>query len=63
MSLALMLALSLMTANPGAPSAAYLRTQPSDQAQPAPVETEDVPPGAPTDDYGFVSWCYGATDE
>jgi hypothetical protein len=23
----------------------------------------DVPPGAPTDDYGFVSWCYGALGE
>jgi hypothetical protein len=63
MSLALLMALSLMTANPGAHGAAYLRHQPSDQAQPAPVETEDVPPNAPTDDYGFVSWCYGATDE
>jgi len=29
----------------------------------APNETEDVPVGAPTDDYGFVSWCYGALDE
>jgi hypothetical protein len=26
-------------------------------------ETEDIPPGAPTDDFGFVSWCYGALDE
>ncbi|HZC17624.1 MAG TPA: hypothetical protein VE309_12765, partial [Caulobacteraceae bacterium] len=36
-------------------------------ADPNPVvashETEDIPPGAPTDDYGFVNWCYGATDE
>jgi hypothetical protein len=23
----------------------------------------DIPPGAPTDDYGFVAWCYGALDE
>jgi len=22
-----------------------------------------IPPGAPTDDYGFVAWCYGALDE
>lgn len=26
-------------------------------------ESEDVPRGAPTDDYGFVAWCYGALDE
>jgi hypothetical protein len=23
----------------------------------------DIPPGAPTDDYGFVAWCYGALDQ
>jgi hypothetical protein len=23
----------------------------------------DIPAGAPTDDYGFVAWCYGALDE
>jgi hypothetical protein len=23
----------------------------------------DIPPGAPTDDYGFVAWCYGALGE
>ena len=25
--------------------------------------SDEVPPGAPTDDYGFVAWCYGALDE
>jgi hypothetical protein len=24
---------------------------------------EDIPRGTPTDDYGFVAWCYGALDE
>ena len=25
--------------------------------------SDEIPPGAPTDDYGFVAWCYGALDE
>ena len=24
---------------------------------------QDIPRGTPTDDYGFVAWCYGALDE
>jgi hypothetical protein len=28
-----------------------------------PTDDGDIPIGAPTDDYGFVSWCYGALDE
>ena len=30
----------------------------------APDEDDgDIPPGAPSDDYGFVAWCYGALSE
>jgi len=61
------MALSLLGGQPAAPMqvAAFERAQTTDQDQtaPAPGETEDVPPGAPSDDYGFVGWCYGATDE
>jgi hypothetical protein len=57
MSLVALMALSILAAEPA--------TEPP--VNPAPAiatqETEDIPPGAPTDDYGFVSWCYGATDE
>jgi hypothetical protein len=58
MSLVALMALSILAAEPA--------TEPP-PANPDPAasrqETEDIPPGAPTDDYGFVSWCYGATDE
>lgn len=67
MSLALLMALSLLGGEPphSATIALYdpVQATDADQAAPAPGETEDVTPGAPTDDYGFVSWCYGATDE
>ena len=52
MLLASLFALALMTAE--SPSAAPVVTAPK-----APPE-EPVPPGAPSDDYGFVSWCTGA---
>jgi hypothetical protein len=57
MSLVALMALSILAAEPA--------TQPPANPDPAAAsqETEDIPPGAPTDDYGFVSWCYGATDE
>jgi hypothetical protein len=72
MSLALLMALSILQA--GDASAAQPQPDASAAAQPAPdasasvqatatTETEDVPMGAPSDDYGFVSWCYGALDE
>jgi hypothetical protein len=58
MSLVALMALSILAAEPA--------TEPP-PANPDPAaagqETEDIPPGAPTDDYGFVNWCYGATDE
>ncbi len=46
MPLASLFALALMTAEP-APAA-------------NPVEDEPIPAGAPSDDYGLVSWCTGA---
>jgi|BarGraIncu00222A_1022003.scaffolds.fasta_scaffold40162_3 hypothetical protein len=57
MSLVALMALSILAAEPA--------TEPPANPDPAAArpETEDIPPGAPTDDYGFVSWCYGATDE
>jgi hypothetical protein len=56
MSLVALMALSILAAEPA--------TQPPANPDPAASrETEDIPLGAPTDDYGFVSWCYGATDE
>jgi hypothetical protein len=70
MSLALLMALTIMqgdaaAALPTPDTAAAAQPAPTDaQAPPAgSTETEDVPAGAPTDDYGFVSWCYGALDE
>jgi hypothetical protein len=52
MPLASLFALALMTAEPPtvAPGAGAPKT----------VAEEPPPPGAPTDDYGFVSWCTGA---
>jgi hypothetical protein len=52
MLLAPLFALALMTAEPAA--TAPLATAPK------PVPDEPVPAGAPSDDYGFVSWCSGA---
>jgi hypothetical protein len=51
MPLASLFALALMTADPQAAAAP--------PAAPAPAP-EAPPPGAPTDDYGLVSWCTGA---
>ena len=58
MSLVALMALSILAAEP-AMEPPPANPDPAASAQ----ETEDIPPGAPTDDYGFVSWCYGATDE
>ncbi|HEX4196373.1 MAG TPA: hypothetical protein VHZ26_02935 [Caulobacteraceae bacterium] len=57
MPLVALMALSILAAEPA--------TAPPANPDPAAAsqETEDIPPGAPTDDYGFVNWCYGATDE
>ncbi len=71
MSLALLMAVSILQADASAaaqppPPAAATATQqqPADAvAPPGSNAGEDVPVGAPSDDYGFVSWCYGALDE
>jgi hypothetical protein len=52
MLLASLFALALMTAEP--PPTAPVATAPKA------VPEEPVPAGAPSDDYGFVSWCSGA---
>ncbi len=49
MPLAPLFALAMMMADP--------QVAPVSSAAPA---AEAPPPGAPTDDYGLVSWCYGA---
>src|SRR5581483_61441 len=55
----------VVTAPPvGAPQAVPSQTQPVAAPSPATAAAaEDIPPGAPTDDYGFVAWCYGALGE
>jgi len=37
-----------------------LAAEPAQAAAPNPVEAEPIPAGAPSDDYGLVSWCTGA---
>ena len=71
MPLAPLFALILLAAEP-APADQVVTTAPP-AAAPTPVVTtapapaaaseDDIPPGAPRDDYGLVSWCYGALDE
>jgi hypothetical protein len=51
-----MFALALMASEP---PAAVPKDRPAVTA-PKTVPDEPVPPGAPSDDYGFVSWCTGA---
>ncbi len=52
MPLASLFALALMMAEPPAATVSA--------ATPKAVAEEPLPPGAPSDDYGFVSWCTGA---
>lgn len=73
---AALIALSLLAAEPAAqppaasPAAhAPLRAGPHavaaavSESADADADAGDIPPGAPTDDYGFVAWCYGALGE
>ena len=60
MALAALLALTLFGQRPAAASCgAGLDTTTVADAD----DDDAIPPGAPTDDYGFVAWCYGAMDE
>jgi hypothetical protein len=66
-----LLALALLAAPAPAPSDAVVTTAPPPAHAPAAkIETvpaaagpDDIPPGAPTDSYGLVAWCYGALGE
>jgi hypothetical protein len=65
-----LLALMLLASDPPAPDSvistappAVAATAPKVDAAPAGGSEDDIPPGAPTDDYGFVAWCYGALGE
>jgi hypothetical protein len=66
MAVAALLAVSLLAATPAAqpipvqaPAAAGAAASPGDSD----AGDDDAPAGAPTDDYGFVAWCYGALSE
>ena len=72
MPLASLLALMLMTGDP-VPQDQVVTTAPPAVAAPPPkteappaaatAGQDDIPPGAPKDDYGLVAWCYGALGE
>ena len=77
MSLAALLALSVLAAQPAsADASAPVATAPKEAspaaaapaAAPASIQIQDddndgIPENAPKDDYRFVAWCYGAVDE
>ena len=65
MPLAALLALTVLAAQPVAAPAPAVADQPPPAAAVATASPDEdgVPAGAPTDDYLFVAWCYGATDE
>jgi hypothetical protein len=70
MALAVFLALSVLAAEPAALPASPSPAKTGPHAVAAAVSESanddddgDVPSGAPTDDYGFVAWCYGALGE
>ncbi len=64
MPLAALLALTVLAAQPvDAPAPAVADQPAASVAAPTDADEDGVPRGAPTDDYLFVAWCYGATDE
>lgn len=70
MALAALLSLSILAAAPAEAPPPALHAKAGPHAVAAAVSESDgdedegdIPPGAPTDDYGFVAWCYGALDE
>ena len=67
MPLASLLALMLLAGDP-VPADQVVATAPPATPPPAAEApkangADDIPPGAPSDDYGFVGWCYGALGE
>jgi hypothetical protein len=54
MALAALLALTILASGPSEAPATVTIDRADDQG---------IPPGAPTDDYRFVAWCFGAMDE
>ena len=57
-----MIALIAAVALIAAQDAAAETTSTAPTASPEAPKEPPFPPGAPTDDYGFVSWCYGSLD-
>jgi hypothetical protein len=70
MPLAPLFVLALLAAEPP-PADSVVTTAPPAAGAPAPkvdaapaaAGPDDIPPGAPSDDYGLVAWCYGALGE
>jgi hypothetical protein len=60
MLLAPLLALSMLAADPAAPAGA---SSAPPAAAAADARPDDLPPGAPADDFGLVAWCFGALGE
>ena len=56
---ALFSAFALMASAPPALQLAQAEA-PAAQSPAAPADDDGYPTGAPTDDYGFMAWCYGA---
>jgi hypothetical protein len=71
MPLAPLFALLLMAGDPPpadpvvttAPTASSASANTEAEAAPQTASDDDIPPGAPHDDYGLVAWCYGALGE
>ena len=57
---ALFAAATLLAANDAKATLLAQASTPAPAAAGPSNEDPDFPPGAPTDDYGFVAWCYGA---
>jgi hypothetical protein len=62
MAVAALLALTIFATAP-ADAAPPTATQAPATIAIADQGSDEIPPGAPQDDYGFVAWCYGALDE
>jgi hypothetical protein len=66
MLLAPLLALSMLAADPAAPAgsaSAPPAAPPAASPAVSNARPDDLPPGAPADDFGLVAWCFGALGE